>query len=80
MKFILDIFYNTAFLAAVESGNLEIAQLLLTNEKLDINIICILMLIFLIKFQAFFLITFKFKYFNQISNKAFFNYITIYVF
>ena len=32
-------FHQTAFYCAVEKGNIEIIKLLLTNDKLDINIL-----------------------------------------
>ena len=41
------IFYKTALYLAVEKENIEIVKLLLTNDKLDINIINILNIFFL---------------------------------
>ena len=41
-EIILNILNKTAFYLAVEKGNIEIINLLLSNDKLDINIICIL--------------------------------------
>lgn len=38
MKFHFLIFNKTAFYAAVEKGNIEIIQALLTNSNIDINI------------------------------------------
>ena len=49
MKFLLVIkrsfiflFYKTALHIAVENGNIEIVQLLLTSKKIDVNILKIL--------------------------------------
>ena len=49
MKFLYNIIYKTALYLAVEKGNIEIVRLLLTNDKLDINLLNILN-IFSIKF------------------------------
>lgn len=38
MKFIKNNFQKTAFYNAVDKGNIEVIKLLMTNEKLDINI------------------------------------------
>ena len=40
------IFYKTALFLAVEKESIEIVKLLLTNDKLDINIINILNIFF----------------------------------
>ena len=54
----------TALFRAVEKGNVDIIKLLLTNDKLDPNIININKLIICkIKFQI--------KYFNEILNQIF---------
>ena len=45
MKFLI-LFYKTAFYLAVEKENLEIIKLLLTNDKIDINIINIFLISF----------------------------------
>ena len=37
--------YKTPFYYAIEKGNIELVRLLLTNEKIDINILNILYLI-----------------------------------
>ena len=52
-----NIIYKTALYAAIEKENIEIVKLLLTNEKLDINILNIFKYIFL---------KFYYKYFNSI--------------
>ena len=39
MKFYLKYFYKTALHMAVENGNVDVAQLLLKNEKLNVNIL-----------------------------------------
>ena len=39
-------YYKTAFYLAVEKENIEIVKLLLTNEKLDINILNIFNIFF----------------------------------
>ena len=49
--------YKTAIFLAVERENIEIVKLLLTNDKLDVNIQYILLIIFL---------KFKMKNFNYI--------------
>ena len=49
---------------AVEKNNIEIVKLLLTNDKLDINIINISM-------KCFFLIKFKMICFSGIQNRIF---------
>ena len=56
------IFYKTALYLAVEKENIEIVKLLLTNDKLDINIINILNIFF---------IKFKIISFNEIQNHIF---------
>ena len=43
---ILILFYKTALYLAVEKGNIEIIKLLLSNDKLDINILNILIISF----------------------------------
>ena len=52
-------FYKTALYLAVEKENLEIVKVLLTNDKIDINIINILFT---------FIIKFKIISFNKIQN------------
>ena len=41
------IYYKTALYLAIEKENIEIVKLLLTNDKLDINVINILNIFFL---------------------------------
>ena len=45
MKFKYNVIYKTALYLAVEKENIEIIKLLLTNDKLDINLINIFKII-----------------------------------
>ena len=65
------IFYKTALYLAVEKENIEIVKLLLTNDKLDINLLNILLLIILYNSKLFLLITFKILSFNEIQKHIF---------
>ena len=60
---------------AVEKENVEIIKLLLTNEKLDINLPYIIPYLnisnYILKKQTFIIL--KFKYFNDIHNFYIFN-------
>ena len=47
------IFYKSALFAAVERGNTEIANLLLKNKNVNVNVFSILHLILSIKFSVF---------------------------
>ena len=47
MKFWKILFYITALYLAVDKGNIEIIKLLLSNDKLDINIINIFNIYFI---------------------------------
>ena len=58
--------YKTPLFGAIEKNNIEIVKLLLTNDKLDINLGYILIQIFN-KIQNFmFSMKFKIIYFNKI--------------
>ena len=62
MKFNIIYFNKTALYLAVEKENIEIVKLLLTHNKLDINLGYILNIIF---------IKFKIIFFNYIQNHIF---------
>ena len=65
VEILIFIIFKTAFYLAVEKEKTEIIKLLLTNEKLNINIPCVLICLF-IKFEIFFN---EIKtYFNGIQN------------
>ena len=53
MKFIYKKLYETALYLAIEKENIEIVKLLLTNDKIDVNILNILFL-FYYKIQNYF--------------------------
>lgn len=54
----------TSLCLAVEKGNIDIVNLLLTNDKLDIDIKCIFIFIFLKNSLLFIRMSFQHKYFN----------------
>lgn len=68
-------FYKTAFYVAVEKENIDIIKLLLSNDKIDVNIPCISLYFFLNRIinqilkldsKSCISITFKRIYFNHI--------------
>ena len=73
-------FYVTALFAAVEKGNVEIVKLLLSNDKIDVNAINILIILLFYKVSNSIFelhlnlknsILFKIIRFNAILNHAF---------
>ena len=70
MKFLFNIIYKAALYLAVEKENIEIVKLLLTNDKLDINLLNIIYIFF---------IKFKIISFNKIQNHIFQSYLKSYL-
>lgn len=71
--------YQTALFVAVLSNKTEIVKLLLKNDKIDVNVINILIIYFLVKFYFLYFNNVQKQNinFNEIRNKIFEkNYIT----
>lgn len=66
------LFYKTALFAAVEKENVEIVRILLTNDKIDVDVLNVLnTYIFNSILNLCIFITFKILYFNEIQNQIF---------
>lgn len=59
---------STALFLAVENGNVDIVKLLLTNDKIDVNIMNIFNITYLKNSISNYLTIFKIKSFNKIQN------------
>ena len=58
VKFIYNV-YATALSLAIEKGNLEMVQLLLSRKDIDINLTIVWIILFFIQFKINYLIPFK---------------------
>ena len=67
---IVTYFYKTALFEAVMRNNIEIIKLLLSYDKIDVNILNII-LFFLTKLYIYISIAFKSTYLNEIGNQIF---------